>query len=197
VKHTLSPIVEYALVVVVASYGFLAIFFSSLQPLVVATLSPIVSLPQPVSLDIDTWIRHDDPAYGYAYAIPNGWTVDQTDAARVRIGRSQKERQQAPELGEGIAVDAVTLLPRQEIRNVAAADFAGQRAALYDVSVDGRSALFAAALENGLIRRQAVYISSGTTTALIVRSAFLDPAVFAAFISTVKFYASEIPKTLP
>lgn len=196
VKHTLSPIVEYALVGVVASYGFLAIFFSSFQPLVVATLSPIVSLPQPVSLDIDAWSRQDDLAYGFAFAAPPGWTVDQSDPAKIRIGRSAKERAQAPDLGEGIVVEEVTLLPRQEIKNVAAADFDGKRPALYDVSVDGRPALFAAALENGLIRHQAVYVSSGTS-ALIVRASFVDPAVFATFISTIKFYFTEIPKTLP
>jgi hypothetical protein len=197
VKHSLSPIVEYALVILVASYGFFAIYFTSLHALMVATLSPIVSLPQAISLDTDTWSRHDDPAHGYAYAVPQGWTVDQSDSSKIRIGRSVKERDLAPEQGDGILVEAVSLTPRQEIKNVAAADFADKRPALYEISVDGRTALFAASLDNGFIRHQAVYIQSGTTTALIARASFIDPAAFATFISTVRFYLTETPKTHP
>jgi hypothetical protein len=196
VKHTLSPIVEYALVAVVASYGLLAIYLVSLQPLAVATLSPVVALLRPVSLDTDAWTRWDDQAYGYAFGAPPGWTVDQGDPASVRIGRSAKERAAAPDAGQGIQVQAATLEPRQQIENIAAADFEGLRSALYDVSVDGRPALFAIAFVNGRIRRQAVYVSLGPR-ALIARAAVTDPAVFSAFVSTVKFYVTDLPKKSP
>ena len=196
VKHTLSPIVEAALIAVVASYGFLAIYLSSLQPLVEATQSPAVALPQAVSLDTDNWTRYDDVAYGYAFAAPLAWTVDVSDPASVRIGRSAKERWLAPNEGEGIQIQAVMLGPRQQIENVAAADFDGLRPALYDVSVDGHPALFAVAFKDARVFRQAVYIPQGDT-ALVVRAAATDPAVFAAFVSTVKFYATETPKIHP
>ena len=55
VKHTLSPVVEAALIATVASYGLLAIYLSWRHPFDVASLSPIVSFPQPVTLDVDTW----------------------------------------------------------------------------------------------------------------------------------------------
>jgi len=196
VKHTLSPVVEYAVVAVVASYGFLAIYFSSLQPLATATGAPALALPQPVSLDTDAWSRYDDAAFGYAFAVPPGWTADAGQPASVRIGRSAKERAEAPNEGEGIQIQAAALGERQQVENIAAADFAGMRPALYDVSVDGRPALFAVAFENARIARQAVYIPDGDL-ALIIRAATTDPAVFATFVSTVKFYATETPKTQP
>lgn len=196
VKHTLSPIVEYALVAVVASYGFLAIYLSSLQPLVAATVSPAAALPQPVSLDTDAWSRFDDAAYGYAFAAPPSWTADVSDPASVRIGRSSKERAMAPNEGEGIQIQAAALGPRQQVENIAAADFEGLRPALYDVSVDGKPALFAVAFKDARIVRQAVYVPEGDM-ALIVRAATTDPAVLATFVSTIKFYVTETPKTHP
>ena len=161
-----------------------------------ATQSPAVALPQAVSLDTDNWTRYDDVAYGYAFAAPLAWTVDVSDPASVRIGRSAKERWLAPNEGAGIQIQAAMLGPRQQIENVAAADFAGMRPALYDVSVDGRPALFAVAFKDARIVRQAVYIPQGDV-ALVVRAAATDPAVFAAFVSTVKFYATETPKNQP
>lgn len=196
VKHTLSPVVEAALIAVVASYGILAIYLSSMRPLVVATLSPVVSLPQPVSLDTDAWSRFDDPAYGYAFALPPAWTADASDPSSVRIGRSAKERAEAPDAGEGILIQSVALGPRQQIENIAVADFADERPALYDVSVDGRPALFSVAFENARVVRQAVYVQDGAR-AVVIRAATIDPAVFATFVSAVKFYATETPKTLP
>lgn len=196
VKHTLSPIVEYALVAVVASYGLLAIYFASLQPLIAATVSPAVALPQPVSLDTDTWSRYDDALYGYAFAVPLAWTADVSDPASVRIGRSAKERGQAPNQGEGIQVQTVALGQRQQVENIAAVDFYGLRPALYDVAVDGHPALFAVDFVNARVSREAVYIPNGEN-AIIIRAAATDPAVFATFVSTVKFYVTETPKTTP
>lgn len=196
VKHTLSPFFEYASVGVAAAYGFLAIYLVSLRPLAVAALSPVSALPQPVSLDIDAWTRWDDQAYGYAFGAPPGWTVDQSDPASVRIGRSAKERGLAPNQGEGIQIQAAALEPRQQVENIAAADFESLRPALYDVSVDGRPALFAVAFVNGRVRREAVYIPDGGM-ALIARATGTDPAVFSAFVSTIKFYVTDSPKTAP
>ena len=188
VKHTLSPIVEYALVAVVASYGLLAIYAVSLQPLAAATLSTPTALPQPVTLDTDAWSRSDDAAYGFAFGVPPGWIADQADPSFVRIGRSAKERQAAPLDGEGMTIESVALPPRQHVENLAASDFAGGRPALYDVSVDGQEALFAIAFEDGHVSRQAVYVPRGTSV-LVIRSARTEPSVFSALVSTVKFYS--------
>lgn len=193
VKHTLSPIVEYALVIVVAAYGFFAIYMFSLDPLMVATVSPAEVLPQPVTLDLNAWTRWDDAPSGYAFGVPPGWMVDQADPGSVRLGRSPKERAMAPNDGEAIQVQVTPLEPGQEIERIAAADFEGMRPALYDVTIDGRPALFAVAFVNGRPRRQAVYVPYGSS-ALIVRAAETDPAVFAAFVSTIKFYVTDIPK---
>lgn len=190
VKHTLSPFVEYALVSLTAAYGLLAIYFVSIHPLAVSVLSPSTSLPTPVALDIDAWTRHDNVAFGYAYAAPAGWSVVDVDPARVRLGRSAKEIGLAPTEGGGLMAEVVALSPRQRIENVAALDFAGSRPALYDVSVDGRESLFVTAFENGHVRRQAVYIPLADD-ALVIRAASLDPSVFSAFISTIKFFSPE------
>ena len=183
----MSPLVEYALVAVVAAYGCLAIYVVSLRPLAIASAPTAAALPQPVTLDIDAWSRRDVPAYGYAFAVPPGWDADASDPADVRLGRSAKERAAAPEEGEGLAIESVALPPRQQVENLAAADFEGQRPALYDVSVDGRPALFAVAFQGRSVRRQAVYVPRGAASVLVIRSAWLDPAVFATFVSTVKF----------
>ena len=158
-----------------------------------ASLSPIVSLPQPVTLDIDAWSRQDDAARGYAYAVPPGWTVDARDPDLIRIGRSDKERAQAPDQGEGLVIQTVPVAARQEISNLVAADFSGQRLVRYDVSIDGRSAVFAVAFENDRIRRQALYVPQGSS-ALVVRSATADPSVFSALVSTLKFYSADTTK---
>lgn len=186
----MSPLVEGALIAVIAAYGLLAIYFASLRPLAVATLSPSVSLATPTTLDTDAWSRHDVAPFSYAFASPPGWVVDLDDPTDVRLGRSAKEMALAPSQGEGIAIEAVGLGERQEAQNLAAEDFAGSRPALYDVSVDGVPALFAVAFENGRVRRQAVYVPLGDVV-LIARAAWVDPSVFAAFVSTLKFYAPE------
>ena len=200
VKHTLSPVVEYALIAMVAAYGLFGIYLSSLRPFVVATTSPATAINEPVPLDPELWTRHDVRAYGYAFAAPPGWLVDDRDPARVRLARSLKELGLAGREGEGILVESIPLYEGKAIEDAAAADFAGHRPALYDVAVDGRLSLFAIEFESGRVLRQAVYIplpasprerDSAFTRALVVRSARLDPAVFAAFLSDVRFYSSE------
>lgn len=186
----MSPVIEYALVATVAAYGLFGIWLSSLRPFAVALNAPSSTLHAPVTLDIDAWSRRDNRAYGYAYAVPPGWIVSAGDPAAVRLGRSIKDIGLAPADGAGILVEVAPLHERREVQNLAAEDFAGSRAALYDVAVDGVGALFAAELERGRIRRQAVYVPMGDA-ALVIRSAALDPAAFAAFVSTVKFYAPE------
>ncbi|HTK60127.1 MAG TPA: hypothetical protein VL283_02885, partial [Candidatus Baltobacteraceae bacterium] len=122
VKHTLSPVVEYALVALVAVYGFFSIYMSSLRPFIAATTSPVTAIPEPVSLDPESWTRRDDAAIGYAYAIPAGWVVDDRDPAAVRIGRSTKALELAGREGEGILVVSIPLYEGKGIEDAAAAD---------------------------------------------------------------------------
>ena len=194
VKHTLSPVVEYALVAMVAVYGLFGIYLSALRPFVAATTSPVTSIATPVPLDPDLWTRHDDAAEGYAYAVPPGWVVDDRDPARIRVGRSAKELGIAGRDGEGLLVESIPLYEGKAIEDVVVADFAGRRPALYDVTVDGHAALFAIAFERGRVARQAVYIPLGDH-ALVVRAADTDPAVFAMFLSDIRFYPAENPLT--
>jgi hypothetical protein len=190
VKHTLSPVVEYALVIVAAAYGLFGIYLSSLRPFVVATTEPIASVSEPVPLDPALWTRHDDKEYGYAYAVPTGWLVDDSDPARVRIGRSLKEIGLAGEDGGGVLVEVIDLYDDKRIEDVAVSDFSGRRPALYDVAIDGRPALFAIDFENGRVARQVVYVPLGKR-ALVIRAARTDVAAFAMFISDLKFYSSD------
>jgi hypothetical protein len=195
VKHTLSPVVEYALVALVAVYGFFGIYMSSLLPFVVATNSPVTSVSEPVSLDQETWTRHDNATYGYAYASPPGWLIDDRDPAAVRLGRSSKEIESAGREGEGIIVIVTPLYEGKAVEDAAASDFYGRHPALYDVTVDGRAALFAIDFERDRVVRQAVYVPLGDR-ALVIRSARLDPAAFAAFLSDIRFYSPEITTDL-
>ncbi len=188
VKHTLSPLVEAALVAVVAAYGLFAIWYASLAPFDVSSTALLSTVPQPVPLDIDAWTRHDVPSEGYAFAAPPDWLVEAADPARVRLGRSSKELETAPASGEGVMIGSVALADRQDVSDLAAQDFAGTRAAFYDVSVDGHPSVFAIAFENGRVKRQAIYVPAGKGSALVASAASADPAVFAAFVSTIKFY---------
>lgn len=190
VKHTLSPVVEYALVALVAVYGLFGIYLSSLRPFAVATTSPVTSIHEPVPLDQELWTRHDNAAYGYAFAVPPGWSVDARHPARVLLGRSAKEVSAAGREGEGLAIVSIPLYEGKAVEDAAAADFAGRRPALYDVSVDGRPALFVIDFERGRVARQTVYVPMGDR-ALVVRSARLDPAVFAMFLSDIRFYSTD------
>ncbi len=190
VKHTLSPIFEAALVTVVAAYGFLAIYLASLAPMTDTSSAYAAALPQPVPLDLGLWARVDDPVHGFAFAAPPGWVVDPADPANVRLGRSGKEAASAPFSGGGMAIGIETLQPRQEIANLAAAEFAGTRPALYDVAVDGQPALFVVAFENGHVLRQAVYVAASSTAAVVLRAASADPAAFSLFVSSLTFYRS-------
>lgn len=186
VKHTLSPVAEAAVVFLALAYGLFGIYVFSLRPFAVAALSPVGAVPEPVVLDIDAWTRHDVADAGYAFAAPPGWIVDASDPASVRFGRSAKELARAGLEGDGVLIETVPLHERREVQNLAAEEFAGARPALYDVAIDGRSALFAVEFSGGRIRRQVVYVPSDGA-ALIFRAARLDPAVFATFLSTVKF----------
>lgn len=190
VKHTLSPVIEYALIALVAVYGLFGIYLSSIRPFAVATTSPVTSIPEPTSLDPELWTRHDNTVHRYAYAVPAGWAVDDDDPARVRIGRSEKELGLAGREGEGLLVETVPLYEGKAIEDVAAADFAGRRPALYDVSVDGQPALLAVEFARDRLQRQAVYVPLGDH-ALVVRGAHTEPAVFAMFLSHVRFYPPE------
>jgi len=202
VKHSLSPIVEAALIAVVACYGFLAIFFDALKPHTVDMLSPIMAVRPAVSIAIDTWERHDDTVHRYAFAAPHGWIVDDRNPSAIRIGRFAKEAADAPEEEYSLLISSVPIQPRQQIENLAAADFAQARPAVYDVAMDGRPAMFAVAFENGRVSRQAVYVvltppsDASPGTALVIRAGRLDPAVFSTLVSTLRFYDQK-PKTTP
>ena len=185
----MSPVIEYALIAMVAAYGLFGIYLASVRPYAVAVTVPVGTFRDRVPLDIDAWTRHDDRAGGFAFAVPPEWVVDGAGASAIRIGRSVREAAAAPE-GDGILVERVALGERQEVQNLAALEFAGRRPALYDVAVDGRPALFAVAFENGHVRRQTVYVPLDGA-ALALRATSVDPAAFAAFVSTVKFYAPE------
>lgn len=187
VKHALSPSVEAALISVVVAYGLFAVWYASLSPLIVPVTAVLATVPQPVSLDIDDWKRHDDPVRGFAFALPPLWLIDDADPSRLRLGRSPKELATASVANEGILIETVKLGEREEIANLAAEDFADARPALYDVSIDGRHSVFAIAFERSSVHRQAVYVPMGQE-ALVVRAASTDPAVFATLVSTIKFY---------
>jgi len=190
VKHTLSPVVEYALVVMVAVYGLFGIYMAAIRPLVVASTVPVTAVPEPVPLDPELWFRRDNVGQGYAYAVPPGWQVDDGDLSAVRIGRSVKEMGMAGREGDGLLVETVPLYEGKTIVDAAASDFAFSRPALYDVSVDGRLSLFAVEFDRGRVARQVAYVPMGDR-ALVVRAADLDPAVFAMFLTHVRFYSSE------
>ncbi|WKZ29041.1 MAG: hypothetical protein QY323_05970 [Patescibacteria group bacterium] len=187
VKHALSPSVEAALISVVVAYGLFVVWYASLSPLAVPMTAVLATVPQPVSLDTDEWTRRDEPSRGFAFALPVGWLVDDTDPSHVRLGRSVRELATAAAANEGILMETVPLGAREEIANLVAEDFAGTRPALYDVYVDGRHALFVLTFERNRVRRQAVYVPMGEE-ALVIRAATTDPAVFATFVSTIKFY---------
>lgn len=190
IRHSLPPRVEYALVGLVAAYGLVGIYAASLRPFAVATSVPLATVPEPVPLARELWKRHDNLAEGYAFAAPPGWIVDGADPAHLRLGRSARELAAAGSSGGGVLVETVPLYEGKGIADAAAADFAGVRPALYDVAVDGRPSLFAAAFERGRVVRQAAYVPM-EGRALVVRSASLDPAAFAAFLSDVRFHSSE------
>jgi len=190
VKHTLSPVVEYALVVMVAVYGLFGIYLAAVRPFAVATTSPATSLSEPVPLDAELWVRRDNRVQGYAYAVPPGWIADDADSTAVRLGRSAKEMALAGREGEGLLVETIPLYEGKTIADAAAADFAAGRPALYDVAVDGRLSLFAAEFAGGRVLRQVAYVPMGDR-ALVVRAAAVDPAVFAMFLTHVRFYSSE------
>lgn len=187
VKHTLSPSVEAALLSVVAAYGLFAVWYASLSPLAVPITAILATAPQAVPLDTDAWRRHDDAVRGFAFAAPPNWLIDAADPLRTRLGRSVKEIATAAAANEGILIETASLGERGEIASLAAEDFAGRRTAFYDVSVDGRLAVFAISFDNGRVKRQALYIPDGEE-ALVVRAASTDPAVFAALVSTITFY---------
>ncbi len=187
VKHALSPSVEAALISVVAAYGLFVVWYASLSPLAVPLTLVLATVPQQVSLDTDTWVRHDDPARGLAFAVPPNWLIDTADPSRIRLGRSVKELATAAAANEGILLETVALGEREEIMNLAVEDFADRRAATYEVSVDGHPSLFLIAFDKTQVQREAIYIPMGKE-ALVVRAAAADPAVFATLVSTIKFY---------
>ena len=187
VKHTLSPVAEAAVVFLAVAYGLFAVWYASLRPFAVAALSPSGALHEPVVLDAAAWTRHDATGAAYAFAAPPDWIVDAMDPASVRIGRSAKELVTAPFAGQGVLLETLPFLGDQDVALMAAREFSGRRPALYDVAVDGRSALFAVEFAGGRLVRQAVYVP-GADTALVIRSASMDPAAFALLVSTIKFY---------
>lgn len=87
-------------------------------------------------------------------------------------------------------VKVIDLYDGERIEDLAASDFSGRRPALYDISVDGRLALFAIDFENGRVARQVAYLPMDKRI-LVVRSARADVAAFAMFLSNLKFYSSD------
>lgn len=186
-KHTLSPVVEYGLVALVACYGFFAVYMTSLHPFVEEIASPVRSVVPSPALDTDLWRRRDDFAHGLIYGVPPGWVVEERGAARVVLAPSLRHLPEAGAGGQGMQIERVPL-PDGQSERLAAVEFAGLAPALYDVTVDGRQGLFAVAFANGRIRAQAVYVPDGDEM-LVLRGGPADPAVFSAFVSTVKFAA--------
>ncbi len=192
----MSPVVETSVVVLAAAYGFFAIYLASVHPFVVLTTADIRSIPEPITLDTDLWERHENAERGYQYAVPPGWIVDDADPGRVVSARARGRLPEAREGGEGLMIEVLELGPRQEPENVAVADFAGRRPALYDVSVYGQGGLFAIAFEDGRVSRQAVYVPIGEKL-YVFRGGKFDPAAFSAFVSTVRFFPQLLLPLIP
>jgi len=187
VRHGLSPVVEKSLVALAALTGALAIYLASVEPLVVSTTAGISNLPGQVTVDTDQWSRHGNVAYGYQYGVPPGWKADETDLSRVVIAGSSALLRAFPDASRVLSVEVRKLGERRQAENIAAEDFAGRRAALYDVAVDGYEGLFAVSFQGSRADRQAVYVARGGLV-YIFRGDRLDPAVFSAFVSTIRFF---------
>ncbi len=187
-KHTLSPFVEKSLVALAACAGAVFIYFASIEPFVAATTAGINSVPERVTSDIDAWTRASSAALGVQYGIPPGWAEKAAADGRVLITPAPGLVEAAGRGATVFSMELRQLGAREHIENVAAAEFAGTRPALYDVAVDGREALFAASFNaDGRIAQQAVYVLRGDKT-LIIRGDRIDPPTFSSFISTVKFF---------
>lgn len=174
------------MILVTALTGAVAIYLSSLSPFVTLTTADIRSWSPPVTLDTDAWTRFRNPAYGYEYGAPPGWIAVADDPADVKIARSPGA---AIRFGDApvMSVETRALGERLQPENIAVQDFAGTRPALYDVGVNGREGLFAISFRNGRVRDQAVYLPMGDVL-YVFRGGNVDPAVFSAFVSTIKFF---------
>ena len=186
VKHSLSPIVEKSLITVVLAYGVFAIYLASIHPLVTLTTSLITTLHHPVSLDTDTWTREKNRVHRFLYGVPNGWLVDDSDPSRITIARSADFKKYGGKYVPQIIMEVGPIGERNQVENIAARELVGKRPALYDVGVHGRPGLFAVTFNGRTIIDQNVYVQIGKKV-IIFRGRSIDPSVFSAFISTVKF----------
>lgn len=184
VKHTLSPVIEKTLIILMLGYGFFAIYLASVKPLVVLSTSEISAVQPKLSLDTDLWDRKKNSAFGYLYAVPPGWAVDDSDPENVILASGSGYLLNAK--GDRIRIEAVAKGDRIQAENIAVNDLAGKRPALYDVGVHGRSGLFAVTFRNRRIQEQAVYLEVDDHV-LVFRGGSMDPAAFSAFVSSIKF----------
>lgn len=187
VKHTLSPLLEKSLIALVLAYGFFAIYYASVRPLVVLSTGEIRSVQTQMSLDTDVWERERNDALNYLYAIPPGWAVNDADPAHLVLASGKGHLLSGK--GSQIEIEALPVGDRIQAENVAVTELMGKRPALYDVGVHGRSGLFAVTFKNRRVHEQTVYVEVEDHV-LIFRGGSMDPAAFSAFVSTVKFLPS-------
>lgn len=190
VRHSLSPIIEASLIALALAYGVFVIYLASVKPLVVALTPDVRSVPAPLSLDTDEWIRATNVSARYVFGIPKGWTVDDSDTNRIIVGRNLRALRKPA--NNAIIIETRMLGERNQIENIAVAELSDSRPALYDVAVHGRPGLFSVEFLGNRIMRQTVYVQSGRKVH-IIRAGSLDPAVFSAFISTMKFLPESSP----
>lgn len=184
VRHSLSPVIEASLIALAMSYGIFIIYLASVRPLVVAITSDIRSVPVAISLDTDEWDRATNVGSRYLFGIPSGWVIETSSEQRVAIARNH---QVLDSQGDDMIVIETRLIgERNQVENIAAAEFSDVRPALYDIAVHGRSGLFSVEFNRGRISKQTVYVQVGDRVH-IIRSGGMDPAAFSTFISTIKF----------
>jgi hypothetical protein len=186
VKHNLTPFVEKSLVAVAVLAGLAVVYVAQATPLAVPLTWPVNSVPGPISLDVDSWSQARNDVYSYDYSVPPGWLTDTSDPSHVVVAQDRLALK-AGFYGSALTLDLRELGLRQQVENLAAADFAGVRVATYDISVSGYSGLFVIAFENGRPARQSAYLVRGRNV-LVVRGDWLDPTVFSTFVSNLKFF---------
>ena len=186
VRHNLTPFVEKSLIIVAVLAGLTVIYFAQAASLAVAFTWPISSVPGPITLDVDAWSRTRNAAYAYDYAVPPGWVTDDSDPSRVIVANSRLALLSGSQ-GSVLTLEIRKLGERQKVEDLVAGDFADARATTYAISVSGHPGIFALTFENGRIARQSAYIQRDRDI-LAVRGDELDPAVFATFVSNIKFF---------
>lgn len=186
VRHNLSPLVEKSLIAVALLAGLLAIYAAQALPFVAPVTWSVGTVPQPIPLDLDAWTPARNAAHSYVYAVPPGWIVDDAHPSVILVARDRGSLIVGL-VGNVLKISVKPLGERRQVEDLAAADFAGLRRATYEISASGHPGLFVVAFENKMTGRQAAYVPRGSNV-LVVRGDGVDPAVFSAFVSSIKFF---------